>query len=296
MRLLDTIKSKVDKTVKFVFQLSDGLIFEIAYINKDDGKDILCVSSQSACLQGCKFCYTTKFLGKLQVRNIRWNEISSAVEQVYRILNLDNQKLLLVSYMGCGEPLLNMTGVFSSMNRIHKVFPNSRFALASLFPQDMVWRQFTNFVACLIDNHISVKFHWSLHFTEDSRRKLWMPKALTITDSLGPLVYLAKKDFPIEIHYALIQGINDRPEDALRLKEYAQQIKASVKFLRYNTDSPKTTKEQDMQIISTVFNPVLSPAGIKTEYYCPPGVDVGASCGQFLFDYYLKYNLKRSPE
>jgi len=29
---------------------------------------------------------------------------------------------------------------------------------------------------------------------------------------------------------------------------------------------------------------------IKTEYYKPPGKDVSSSCGEFLSDYYLKYN------
>jgi adenine C2-methylase RlmN of 23S rRNA A2503 and tRNA A37 len=34
----------------------------------------------------------------------------------------------------------------------------------------------------------------------------------------------------------------------------------------------------------------LDSQGIECEFYDPPGRDVGASCGQFLFDYYKKYS------
>ena len=42
MKLLDKISSKQDNTIKFILQTDDNLIIEICYINKDDGKDIIC--------------------------------------------------------------------------------------------------------------------------------------------------------------------------------------------------------------------------------------------------------------
>jgi adenine C2-methylase RlmN of 23S rRNA A2503 and tRNA A37 len=33
----------------------------------------------------------------------------------------------------------------------------------------------------------------------------------------------------------------------------------------------------------------LERNGVEYEWYVPPGRDVGASCGQFMFDYYERY-------
>ena len=96
MKCLDKIKSKVDKTVKYIFSLSDGLIAEVAYIDKDDGKDILCVSTQTACSMGCKFCHLTDTLGKLNVHNISAEDISKMVSKTYSDLGLNNHKLWTV--------------------------------------------------------------------------------------------------------------------------------------------------------------------------------------------------------
>ena len=56
-----------------------------------------------------------------------------------------------------------------------------------------------------------------------------------------------------------------------------------VKVLKYNArgDSRPSSENRLDDFIS-----VLQRAGISHEYYEPPGIDVGASCGQFLLDYY----------
>ena len=36
----------------------------------------------------------------------------------------------------------------------------------------------------------------------------------------------------------------------------------------------------------------MKSCAIHTEYYIPPGRDIGSSCGMFLVDLYKKYNVK----
>lgn len=50
----------------------------------------------------------------------------------------------------------------------------------------------------------------------------------------------------------------------------------------------KSSKEQTDR-----FMKILQLQGIQVEYYEPPGRSVGASCGEFLMDYYKKYNTKK---
>ena len=47
LELKRIVKSSQDKTIKFIFYTEDKLIIEFSYINKDDGKDIICVPSQT---------------------------------------------------------------------------------------------------------------------------------------------------------------------------------------------------------------------------------------------------------
>jgi len=49
MEFIDKIKSSIDNTIKYIFRTDTNHIFEMAYINKDDGKDIVCVPSHTMC-------------------------------------------------------------------------------------------------------------------------------------------------------------------------------------------------------------------------------------------------------
>jgi hypothetical protein len=44
----------------------------------------------------------------------------------------------------------------------------------------------------------------------------------------------------------------------------------------------KGTPDTKAKLLESMF----PDTGIEVEYYTPPGLDIGASCGQFLLDYY----------
>lgn len=291
VEIKDVIHSKIDRTVKYVMGLDDGMISEVAYIDKNDGKDILCVASQTACLMGCKFCHTTDSRGKLTVRNITAEEIHQAVKVVYEELSLQGKnRLLLVSYMGCGEPLLNAEEVVRSMHLVRDMHGYSRFAVATMFPRTH-WANFFNLLSDCQDRRLNVKIHLSLHFTKDGIRRDWMPQALEIKPSIVALEFWKRMGGSVEIHYALIDGVNDSYREAMELMDLVQGRNIPVKLLKYN--ERRTIGHHSSSEDQTVaFRQLLESYGVTVEYYEPPGIDVGASCGQFLMDYYLKYNGK----
>ena len=57
--LKQRVSSKLDTTQKFLYTTDSGKVLEISYIDKNDGKDILCAPTQSGCTQGCLFCHMT---------------------------------------------------------------------------------------------------------------------------------------------------------------------------------------------------------------------------------------------
>lgn len=101
MEFVEIIKSKLDSTLKYIFKSDNGLIVEYSYINKNDGKDIICVPSQTMCNLACKFCHTTDYIGKIKNENLVTAEIFEAVAYILKDLNLvENNRVLLISWMG----------------------------------------------------------------------------------------------------------------------------------------------------------------------------------------------------
>ena len=287
LNVVDTIHSKIDKTIKYVIRLDDGLIAEVAYIDKDEERDIICIGCQTACSCGCKFCHTSDALGKVKNRNLAVAEME---DMAMFVINKHHHKgrFSLVSYMGCGEPMMNMLAVSNSMWGIN-VFKGAKFALATLMPKSR-WDEFFEFTRRveMSNPKMHVKVHLSLHFTQDNLRHEWMPAAWDIAPSLAALNFYHKATgCPVEVHYALIDGVNDSDATAWELVDLLKPYGMHVKILKYNArgDSKPSSEDRLDDFIS-----VLQHTDTSHEYYEPPGIDVGASCGQFLLDYYYRYN------
>lgn len=290
LKVVDKVASKLDKTIKYILKTEDGLIIEFAYINKDDGKDIICVPSQTLCHQRCKFCHVTDWLGKFRYRNLKADEIFEGVEIIYKEQQLGS-RVLLVSFMGCGEPVVNYQNVVNSMVAMRERLPAPlvRFAVATSMPRDS-WLSFFSMVDKIADHKLPVKLHLSLHYTIDQIRREWMPNALDIIPALSAVDFYRKMTGnAVEIHYALIDGVNDTEQDAILLSEFLKDKDINIKFLFYNQKPTLDAKASPKEKLR-IFRQYFERYGIKHEYYIPPGLDVGASCGQFLLDYYEKYS------
>jgi len=289
LKLKKIVKSTHDNTIKYIYYTNDNLIIEFSYIDKNDGKNIICAPSQTMCNIGCKFCHTTDHIGKIKTRNLTEYEISDGVEYIYNDLNLSkNPKTLLISYMGCGEPILNVDGVVNSMRIINEMYDvYTRFAIATSIPE-YKYIEFFNFTNKIDELKLPVKLHLSLHYTMDQIRSQWMPKSMNIIESLAAVDFFKKKtNNSVEIHYALLDGVNDTEQDAILLTNLIKDRDFNVKFLFYNKREILDIEPSDKQKLRT-FKRYFNKYNIEHEYYIPPGLDVGASCGQFLMEEYTE--------
>lgn len=284
LELLKVVRSRLDATVKYVF-ISQGQVVEFSYIDKADGKHIICVPTQTACRLGCKFCHLTGL--DIPARNLTPDEIVAGIDYVIRDLRLVGgaDRCLLISYMGCGEPLANIEGVIKSADAIRKAYAAAygtvRFAVATLVPKIERLQRLTGFVKTY---RLPVKLHLSLHSPFDAVRSGLMPAAAPVGESLEAVRQFMKgTGNSAEIHYALIDGVNDRDADADELVRLLRDNPISVKFLAYN-EKPGLELQRSQRI--DFMRARLKTAGIPTEYYLPPGSDVGSSCGQFLTEHY----------
>ena len=283
MRFIEKVSSKTDNAFKFIFKTVDNFIVEITYINKNDGKDILCIPCQTMCNLGCKFCHTTDYIGKIKCRNLTSDEL---IESLLFILNDNelnipqNQRTLLISMMGCGEPLYNVENLIEMMTHIKKYgetdlgMPYVRFAIATSIPKNK-WENFFRLTQLILDNKLPVKIHLSLHYTFDLIRKEWMPAALDIIPSISAVDFYRKiTGNAVEIHYTLIDGVNDTEQDAILLSTFFKGKDINIKFLFFNEKESLDYHASNKDKIK-IFRKHLDMNNIPHEYYIPPAIDIG---------------------
>lgn len=273
--IIDKVKSKTDNTIKYVFKLGE-VISEASYINKNDGKDIICVPTQTSCNMGCKFCHLTGL--NVASINIEYKTIFNMIECIINEIENKNNTLL-ISYMGAGEPLLNVDGVMRSAMKVYDEYLNLykivRFAIASIIPKKNLMERFIDEVK---DSGLDFKFHLSLHFLEQEIRNELMPHAIEPITAINLLNKYANTTGKTEIHYTLIDCKNDSRQHADMLIDNIKGINTTVKLLQYS-DKPGLNLERSKK--ENKFVEYLTKANIRSELYDPPGRDIGAGCGQF---------------
>jgi 23S rRNA (adenine2503-C2)-methyltransferase len=99
-----------DKTIKALFETSDGRPVEAVLMRYRDGRNSLCLSSQSGCPLTCTFCAT----GAMKFgRNLTASEILDQALHFRRIQPVDH-----AVFMGMGEPMMNLDAVLGACERL----------------------------------------------------------------------------------------------------------------------------------------------------------------------------------
>ena len=102
--------------------------------------------------------------------------------------------------------------------------------------------------------------------------------------------FLQQHNGDSEIHYTLIEGVNDRDEEIVFVGgllygtgglRFAKKI--PVKFLDFKT-SYKSEMSKSNKISKWIKG--LEKYGIETEFYYPPGENIQSSCGLFTEGFY----------
>lgn len=294
LKLEQQIFSTKDRTQKLIYTLfrkSGAVTVEVGAIDKQDGKLILCVPTQTNCAQACRFCHTTGLAGKVVVNNLTALEIETIVRDAWRDCGFAAHYLpLLVSFMGLGEPMANQAELVRAMvaldNWAFLVRLPIRYAFSTMLPHQHL-ADFAQFMVAVEARKLKVKMHLSLHYTIDEQRKEWMPTASSISVSLSLLnEYHRRTGNAVEIHYTLIGGLNDSTGDMFRLICFLSDAKTPIKFLHYNP-VPGDERRAPCGNWTDFFRAELEKYGIPTEWYDSPGADIAASCGMFLTDQYI---------
>lgn len=276
IKILERLVSK-DKSIKYVFSLSDGNIIEGALMKQGYGNTV-CVSTQVGCRMGCAFCASG--IGGV-VRDLTPGEMLAEVLAVNADLGEVEQgrrNVTNIVLMGSGEPLdnyENVTKFLSLVSAPEGINVSQRnITLSTCGLTDKIKR--------LADDGYSVNLTISLHATTDEVRKTIMPIAFkySIDEIIDACNYYSEKTGRrTSFEYTMIKASNMGHFDAIRLADIAKKARAHVNLIMLNYVKEKNVKgctEAEAQ----KFCGKLTDLGVNATIRRSKGGDVGGACGQ----------------
>lgn len=260
-----------DGTAKITIKLQDNSFIESVLLIDENDRKTACLSSQAGCAMGCTFCNTAT-MGL--IRNLTAGEI---VEQFLHLRsrygNISN-----IVFMGMGEPLANLTEVMKSIKILHHPMgQNIGHRKITISTSGLTAK-----IKELADIGIPVKLAVSLISADEKIRAELMPVAgkETLKALKASLVYFQEKAKKrITIEYVIMAGINDRKEDAIKLRHFTHNIKTIVNIIPWNPVEGLPYREPDDKTVESFIN-MLEELSITVTKRYRKGRSVNGACGQ----------------
>lgn len=266
--------SEDKETIKFLWQLPDGMLVESVLICSGDRRTV-CVSSQVGCPARCAFCASGKEGLK---RNLTTAEIFEQVYQIDLWLLKRQEKVSHIVFMGMGEPFENYEAVVET---IRLLIDPDRLAISQ--------RRITVSTVGVVEGinrfakeGLKTNLVLSLHAPNQHIRQKIIPYARKypledVLASVGNFAKATKRDVTYE--YTLIRNINDSIEQAKELAVLLKGQQCTVNLIPYNPIERVRLQRPEKETIEA-FREVLLSHNIVTTWRYTKGKDIAAACGQ----------------
>ena len=264
-------ESKLDGTIKYLWQLADGNCVETVLMRYRYGNTV-CISTEVGCLMGCAFCAST--LGGL-VRRLEPYEMLDQVMFTQADSGLTVSHIVL---MGIGEPLDNFDNVMRFLELVNsEEGMNISMRHISLSTCGLVPK-----IDQLAQKKLQISLAISLHGPNNEKRSREMPvnKAYPIEELLDACRrYYDVTGRRIHFEYAMIDGLNDTEADARELLRRLKGLGAHVNLIPLNHVEESPFKPSSKKAVAR-FQQILEDGGVTATVRRTLGGDIDASCGQ----------------
>ena len=263
--------SKLDGTIKYLWQLGDGNCVESVVMQYHHGNTV-CISSEVGCPMGCKFCAST--LGGL-IRRLTPAELLDQVlfSQLDSGLTISN-----IVLMGIGEPLDNFDAVMRFLELVNSPEGlNIGMRHISLSTCGLVDK-----IELLAERNLQLTLSVSLHSPDNESRSKIMPvnKRWPVEQLLAACrAYFEKTGRRVSFEYTMIDGVSDAPEQAELLAKKLHGMQAHVNMIPLNNVEESGLKCSSHAAIER-FQKILESHGVTATVRRTLGSDIDASCGQ----------------
>ena len=276
VRILNSYKSKLDETEKFLYALGDGNIIEGVVMRYHHG-DTLCVSTQVGCRMGCAFCASTL---DGRVRNLTAGEILGQVVAANGHIRQQDpeRRIHNIVLMGSGEPLDNYDNVVKFLRMVNDPKGlNISLRNVSLSTCGLV-RKMYDFAA----EGLPVTLSLSLHAPNDEIRRRIMPvaNAYPINEVLDACrYYVEKTGRRVIFEYALIKNVNCEMKHAEELARRLRGLQCHVNLIPLNDVKERNLEAPSKQDVAA-FLKRLELKNISATVRREMGADIDGACGQ----------------
>jgi 23S rRNA (adenine2503-C2)-methyltransferase len=274
-------------TRKILFTLPDGTQIETVLMDYET-RETVCVSTQAGCAMGCTFCATGQ--GGFQ-RNLTGGEIVEQVLFFERELRLrpdpqppipDPQlithRLTNLVLMGMGEPFANYTALMDALHRLSDPmgyhFGARRITVSTVGLVPMIER--------FAQEQSQVNLAVSLHAATNALRSSMLPinKRYPVEVLMATCrAYTAATHRRISFEWALIENVNDTPEQAHALTQLIKGMLCHVNLIPLNPTHGYAGSASTRERIAA-FRAILDAAHIPNSLRSRRGIDIHAGCGQ----------------
>ena len=234
----------------------------------DQDRATLCVSSQSGCKMGCRFCMTGRqgFHGNLSPADI-----------LSQFISVDEADSLTGTvFMGMGEPLDNFENVKKAIDVLTADWgfgwSPKRITLSTIGVLPSL-KRFLDETRC----HVAVSMHNP--FPDEREGIMPVQKAYDIRDVVS---LLKKYDFTgqrrVSFEYTMFSGYNDDKRHADAVIRLLAGLECRVNLIRFHKipDFPYVSSPDG---VMEMFRDRLSRAGITATIRASRGEDIFAACG-----------------
>lgn len=271
LKIRKKLTSKIDGTVKYLFELPDGNCIESVVMRYHHGLTI-CISSQVGCRMGCKFCAST--IGGLY-RNLTAGEILNQVIFAQKDMG---ERIGNIVMMGIGEPMDNYENVITFLHNVnHEKGLNIGYRHITVSTCGIADK-----IEELSDEGLPINLAISLHAPNDEIRNTIMPinKAYNVKKLIEVCkAYFKKTSRRISFEYSLISGVNDSYENAKELASLIKPLSAHINLIPVNEVKESGYKKGTQMEINKFLN-TLTEFGVNATIRRELGSDISASCGQ----------------
>ncbi len=271
LKIREKYVSKLDGTVKYLFELPDGNCIESVVMRYHHGLTI-CISSQVGCRMGCRFCAST--IGGLY-RSLTAGEILNQVIFAHKDIG---ERISNIVMMGIGEPLDNYDNVIKFLHNVnHEKGLNIGYRHISLSTCGVA-----PMIKKLAQEKLPITLTISLHAPNDEIRDSIMPvnhkyKIAELLDACREYAKITGRRISFE--YSLIHGVNDSRENAEELARLVGNMHSHINLIPVNKVEERSYEQGSKKDIRA-FQEKLTQLGINATIRRELGADISASCGQ----------------
>jgi 23S rRNA (adenine2503-C2)-methyltransferase len=272
-------------TRKVLLQLDDGQTIETVLMlyadaphspqleATDTKRRTVCISAQVGCPIGCPFCATGQ---AGYIRNLTPGEIVAQVLHLAR--ELAPLSLTNVVIMGMGEPFMKF-GV--TWQAIESLTDANRFGMSARRITVSTSGEIPGIVR-MAKEKLPVNLAVSLHAPDDRLRDTLVP--LNRKYPLKELMravrgYVQETRRRVTFEYALMDKVNDKPEQARALVQLLRGLLCHVNLIPLNPTAASPYGRTPYARVKQ-FQRILSEAGIPTTLRVEKGIEIAAGCGQ----------------